>query len=50
MGQKVNPLVFRIGSKNKLWNSQYLGNNTEESSYYFFQDLEIRKYIHRLFE
>jgi hypothetical protein len=50
MGQKVNPLVFRTGSKNKLWDSQYVSNNIEESSYYLFQDLEIRKYIDTLFE
>lgn len=50
MGQKVNPIVFRVGSNNKLWESQYYGKNMEESSYYLFQDLEIRKYLDTFFE
>jgi len=50
MGQKVNPIVFRVGSYNKLWESQYCGKNMEESSYYLFQDLEIRKYLDIFFE
>ena len=50
MGQKVNPLIFRIGLKDKLWNSQYLSKNLEESAHYLFQDIEIRKYIDKIFK
>jgi hypothetical protein len=50
MGRKVNPLIFRLGSKNKLWDSQYLGKNSEDSTHYFFQDLEFRKYVNLIFK
>jgi ribosomal protein S3 len=50
MGQKVNPLIFRMGSKNKLWDSKYLGKDPEEFSYYLFQDLQIEDYINTVFK
>lgn len=50
MGQKVNPIVFRIGTKNNPWKSQYFGKNKEESALFFYQDFEIRKYLNRIFE
>jgi ribosomal protein S3 len=50
MGQKVNPLIFRIGLKNKFWDSQHVAKNSEESAHYLFQDLEIRNYIDNLFK
>ena len=50
MGQKVNPLVFRLNTKNKNWNSTYYAKNFEESSYYLYQNLEIKKYLTQIFE
>jgi len=50
MGQKVNPIVFRIGTKKNPWKSQYFGKNKEESTLFFYQDFEIRKYLNRIFE
>ena len=50
MGQKVNPIVFRLNSKISDCKSQYFGKNMEEFSYYLYQDLEIKKYLTRIFE
>jgi len=50
MGQKVNPTIFRIGTNNNTWASQYFGKNKEESALFFYQDFEIRKYLNRIFE
>ena len=45
MGQKTNPLITRIDSKKKITKSNFYGKNSEESAYYLYQDLEIRKYL-----
>ena len=50
MGQKVNPIVFRLNSKIAESKSQYYGKNMEEFSYYLYQDIEIKKYLTRIFE
>jgi ribosomal protein S3 len=50
MGQKVNPIVFRIGYKHNEWILKCLGKNKEESSYFLYQNLEIRKYLNTIFE
>jgi ribosomal protein S3 len=50
MGQKINPIVFRIGFKHNEWKLKYLGKNKEESSYFLYQNLEIKKYITVIFE
>jgi len=50
MGQKVNPIVFRIGTKSNQWKSQYFGKNKEEGTLFFYQDFEIRKYLNQIFE
>ncbi len=42
MGQKVNPIIFRIGM-NKRWDSIWFAN--KEYSDYMLEDLKIRKYI-----
>ena len=42
MGQKVNPVIFRIGM-NKRWDSIWFAN--KEYSDYLLEDLKIRKYI-----
>jgi ribosomal protein S3 len=50
MGQKVNPIIFQINSKNNLWKSVYFAKNDEESSYYLFQDLSMRQALNTLFK
>jgi ribosomal protein S3 len=50
MGQKVNPIVFRIGFKQNEWKLKYFGKNKEESSYFLYQNLEIKKYINIILE
>jgi len=50
MGQKVNPTIFRLGTKNNQWKSQFFGKSKEESALFFYQDFEIRKYLNRVFE
>ena len=50
MGQKVNPIVFRLNSKIAESKSQYYGKNMEEFSYYLYQDIEIKKYLTQIFE
>lgn len=49
MGQKSNSNSLRIGINNNSWSSKYLGKNSEESTLFVFQDLEIRNYINRFF-
>lgn len=48
MGQKTNPIIFRLG-KTKEWNAKYCEKKTKESSTIIFKNLEIRKFIFRLF-
>ena len=50
MGQKINPLIFRLGFKNNLWNSNYIHNNFEELSLFVYQDREIKNYIYKFFK
>ena len=44
MGQKVNPIVFRLGFKNNLWCSNYLYNNYEELSLYIYVSLPYSRF------
>jgi hypothetical protein len=48
MGQKINPIIFRLGKYNKEWNSYYIEKNFEESSLLLLNDLKIREYLSRL--
>ena len=48
MGQKTHPFLFKLHSKNFEWNSKYIENNSEEASFLFSKDLEIRSYISRI--
>jgi ribosomal protein S3 len=48
MGQKVNPIIFRLNSSTEKL--RFLGNNTEESSFYLYQNIEVKKYLSRIFE
>ena len=45
MGQKINSTIFRLELKNNLWKTKYFGKNIEESAFYNYQNLEIRKYF-----
>ena len=49
MGQKVNPVIFRINSKDIVWDSHYFARNQNESSYYLYQDLIIREALDKIF-
>ena len=48
MGQKTNPNILRLG-KIKEWKSKYIEKKSTESSTVVFRDLEIKKFIFRLF-
>lgn len=48
MGQKTNPNILRLG-RIKEWKSKYIEKKTIESSTVVFRDLEIKKFIFRLF-
>lgn len=48
MGQKTNPIIFRVG-KIKEWESHYIEKKTTEFSGIIRQDLELKKYIYQLF-
>lgn len=48
MGQKTNPNILRLG-KVKEWKSKYIEKKTTESSIIIFRDLEIQKFISKLF-
>jgi ribosomal protein S3 len=45
MGQKVNPIIFRIGICKNEWKSKYFEKNVEEHSLFSFRSLEIKKYL-----
>lgn len=44
MGQKTNPIIFRLG-KTKKWKSEYFEKKPTEQSVYTFKDLEIKKFV-----
>ena len=50
MGQKTNPLITRIDSKKNITKSNFYGKNSEESAYYLYQDLEMRKYLETILQ
>lgn len=49
MGQKTNPIIFRLG-KTKTWASQYFEKKTTETSIYSFKTLEIKNFIYKFFK
>ena len=49
MGQKLNPIIFRLGI-NKTWKTEFFEKKNQELPLYIFKDLEIHKYIERIFE
>ncbi len=48
MGQKTNPNILRIG-KIKEWKSKYIEKKNTDSSTVIFRDLEIKKFVYKLF-
>lgn len=49
MGQKANQTSVRLALKNTLWASEYIENVNSDATINVFQDLNIRKYLHRFF-
>lgn len=49
MGQKINPIIFRLGV-NKTWKTEFFEKKNHELPLYVFKDLEIRNYIERVLE
>ena len=49
MGQKVNPIIFRI-SKTNNWKSKYFEKKSKEALVYNYRDIEIRKFIYLFFK
>ena len=45
MGQKVNPIIFRLGILKNEWRSKYFEKNLEEFSLYSFQNIQIKRYL-----
>jgi ribosomal protein S3 len=49
MGQKLNPIIFRLGV-NKTWKTEFFEKKNRELPLYIFKDLEIKNYIERVLE
>lgn len=49
MGQKVNPIAFRLSFANN-WNSKYLEKKSTETAVYATRDLEIKNFIKKFFQ
>ena len=49
MGQKINPIIFRLGI-NKIWKTESFEKKLNELPLYHFKDLEIKKYIGQYFK
>ena len=47
MGQKTNPILFRLGILKNEWKFKFISKNLEEFSLYNFQSLEIKKYLNQ---
>ena len=49
MGQKVNPIIFRLG-KSKNWESKYFEKKSNDLSIYTYKNLEIKEFIRKFFK
>lgn len=49
MGQKTNTNLLRLNLEKINWKSKYYAKTREESTVYVFKDLDIKKYIDRIF-
>lgn len=48
MGQKINPIIFRLNDTHN-WKSKYLEKKITETKTFSFKDIEIRNFIIRFF-
>lgn len=46
MGQKINPIIFRLGV-NKTWNTEFYETKKSEIPFYTYQSIEIQQYIYK---
>lgn len=49
MGQKSNPTIINLSLKNAEWKFKYIEKNLEESSLFFYKNLEVQNYIANVF-
>ena len=49
MGQKINPIIFRLGV-NKTWNTELYEAKKTELPLYTYQSVEITQYINKFFK
>jgi ribosomal protein S3 len=49
MGQKTNTNLLRLNLEKSNWKSKYYAKTYEESTLYLFKELEIKRYINRIF-
>ena len=47
MGQKVNPIIIRLGQSYN-WNSKYIEKKSSELAHRSFQDLNIRNFLYKI--
>jgi Ribosomal protein S3, C-terminal domain len=45
MGQKVNPILYRLAILKNEWKYKFASKNSEELSLYTFQNIEIKRYL-----
>ena len=50
MSQKIDASLFRRSLKTSEWNSKHAELNKEESSLLLYKNININRYIHRVFE
>lgn len=49
MGQKINSKLFRLGYKKNQWDTHSYESSILKLSHHFFQEIEIKKYLNRIF-
>lgn len=49
MGQKTNTNILRLQISNTNWKSKYYAKTKEESSLYIYDDLQVKRYLNRVF-
>merc|ERR1711941_209663 len=50
MGQKINSILYRVGTHDHEWNSKYIEKIPEEIFRYYFYEQKIKYFINRLFK
>ena len=50
MGQKTNPIIFNLSSRNAEWKSKYSEKNQEESSVLLYNNLAVWNYLNKNFK